>query len=345
MNATRPLDPFNESQWLHHIATVEQVGAFRMGHLLLMTAIFVAGMIGNVLTCLVIYCDRSMHNVTNYYLFNLAVSDLVVLIIMFIELIYKVRQLSDQQDEWGDLDCKVQFFMVGALWNNGVLIMTALAVERYVAVRHPLAAKRRRVRRRVARVMAAVWTAAVLETLPDVFVIRLVETRVGPVCFVALTWYTRVINAATAVVTFLLPLTVMLYMYIAIAITVNAGQNQNHGDNIFNHRNHRKKVNNLIMALTLSFLVCWLPHFGLRVLVAFGTPRVLLILPQYLVLWYEAVGVSAWFSSVLNPLLFSLMSTKFRKALKNLWYTKLLRRNLGSIYEPSTINCRVGSHS
>ncbi|XP_060806298.1 neuromedin-U receptor 2 isoform X2 [Amyelois transitella] len=247
MNATRPLDPFNESQWLHHIATVEQVGAFRMGHLLLMTAIFVAGMIGNVLTCLVIYCDRSMHNVTNYYLFNLAVSDLVVLIIMFIELIYKVRQLSDQQDEWGDLDCKVQFFMVGALWNNGVLIMTALAVERYVAVRHPLAAKRRRVRRRVARVMAAVWTAAVLETLPDVFVIRLVETRVGPVCFVALTWYTRVINAATAVVTFLLPLTVMLYMYIAIAITVNAGQNQNHGDNIFNHRNHRKKVNNLII--------------------------------------------------------------------------------------------------
>lgn len=42
--------------------------------------IFVAGVLGNVITCTVISRNKSMHTATNYYLFNLAVSDLLLLI-------------------------------------------------------------------------------------------------------------------------------------------------------------------------------------------------------------------------------------------------------------------------
>lgn len=42
--------------------------------------IFVAGILGNVITCLVIYRNKSMHTATNYYLFNLAISDLILLV-------------------------------------------------------------------------------------------------------------------------------------------------------------------------------------------------------------------------------------------------------------------------
>lgn len=42
--------------------------------------IFVAGVLGNVITCVVIYKNKTMHTATNYYLFNLAVSDFFVLI-------------------------------------------------------------------------------------------------------------------------------------------------------------------------------------------------------------------------------------------------------------------------
>lgn len=48
--------------------------------------IFVAGILGNVITCLVIAKNKTMHTATNYYLFNLAVSDLLVL--MFGEYFY-----------------------------------------------------------------------------------------------------------------------------------------------------------------------------------------------------------------------------------------------------------------
>lgn len=42
--------------------------------------IFVLGVCGNLITCLVIAKNKTMHTATNYYLFNLAVSDFLVLI-------------------------------------------------------------------------------------------------------------------------------------------------------------------------------------------------------------------------------------------------------------------------
>ncbi|XP_053616438.1 neuromedin-U receptor 2-like [Plodia interpunctella] len=327
MNASQLLEHFDETHWLHYIQTVEQSDTFHVVYAVSMTVIFCAGMVGNMLTCWVIYRDRSMHTVTNYYLFNLAVSDLVVLLAMLVELTFYFG-VFPYPDPWGDVMCKVHGFVVVALWNNGILIMTAVAVERYAAIVHPLAVQGRCVKRRVARVMAAVWSVAVLETLPDVFTMKLLRTRRALVCSVTLSQYSRVVNAVAAVVTFLLPLAVMMYVYIAIAVTVHARQKDSYGNNTFNNnRNNSKKVNKLIFVLTLSFLVCWLPYFSLRLLVAFGGPPLLLVWAQYWELYYEVVTVSAWFSSVLNPLIFSLMSTKFQRALKTLWYATLLRRN------------------
>lgn len=43
--------------------------------------IFVTGVIGNVVVCVVIVRNASMHTATNYYLFSLAVSDLALLLL------------------------------------------------------------------------------------------------------------------------------------------------------------------------------------------------------------------------------------------------------------------------
>lgn len=42
--------------------------------------IFISGLIGNVSTCIVIFYNKYMHTATNFYLFSLAVSDLVLLL-------------------------------------------------------------------------------------------------------------------------------------------------------------------------------------------------------------------------------------------------------------------------
>ena len=43
--------------------------------------IFVTGIIGNLSTCLVIGKNAYMHSITNYYLLNLAVSDMLILVL------------------------------------------------------------------------------------------------------------------------------------------------------------------------------------------------------------------------------------------------------------------------
>ncbi|GAB0097451.1 hypothetical protein DMENIID0001_130880 [Sergentomyia squamirostris] len=49
---------------------------------ILYIVIFVTGIIGNVILCIVIVRHSSMHTATNYYLFNLAVSDLIFLLVV-----------------------------------------------------------------------------------------------------------------------------------------------------------------------------------------------------------------------------------------------------------------------
>ena len=43
--------------------------------------IFLTGVLGNIAVCLVIIKHKSMHTATNYYLFSLAVADLVALML------------------------------------------------------------------------------------------------------------------------------------------------------------------------------------------------------------------------------------------------------------------------
>ena len=43
--------------------------------------IFVTGVVGNLSTCIVIGKNAYMHSVTNYYLLNLAISDMLILLL------------------------------------------------------------------------------------------------------------------------------------------------------------------------------------------------------------------------------------------------------------------------
>ena len=48
---------------------------------LVYSTIFITGLIGNFCTCIVIWKNTYMHTVTNYYLFNLAISDVLTLVL------------------------------------------------------------------------------------------------------------------------------------------------------------------------------------------------------------------------------------------------------------------------
>ena len=51
--------------------------------------ILISGIIGNVCTCMVIYKNQYMRTATNYYLFSLAISDVLTLILGMYFLFYE----------------------------------------------------------------------------------------------------------------------------------------------------------------------------------------------------------------------------------------------------------------
>lgn len=209
--------------------------------------IFVVGIIGNLLTCIVIYTDRSMHTATNYYLFNLAVSDMLVTMAIIIEIKDNFAKEQFSHYSFGDLACKVHFFLVIALWNYGILVMTALAVERYIAICHPMVLRSSSVWRRVGKVIGVIWIVTIAESLPELWTVGLTTTSKVNICFILPSSRARIVNGVLALFTFILPLGTMMFVYSMIAYKMNKMQQESSSrDKVFNHRDNRSKVNKLI---------------------------------------------------------------------------------------------------
>ncbi|GBO98298.1 Neuropeptides capa receptor [Eumeta japonica] len=276
--------------------------------------IFVVSLIVNTVTCIVILSDKTMHTITNYYLLNLAVSDLIATFGIPVELYYHFFSWRTYNRS-SSIECKLHYFFVGILWNNSTLTMTALAIERYIAVWHPLAVTSKPIWKRMLKIMTVLWAVAVVEALSEIANVDLVTTENLNTCFTIPTDRARIVNGILALLTFILPTVVMTAVHLMIVSKVNSSKNRSR-DVAFNYPNNRRKVNKLIVAITLSFLVCWIPFFSIRVLVFTMDLEQLMKLEEYWGILSNATIVNSWISTAINPILFSLMSTKFREALK-----------------------------
>lgn len=127
--------------------------------------IFVVGTLGNGLTCAVILRHKAMHTPTNFYLFSLAVSDLLVLLVGLPLELYEMQY--NYPFRLGESACHFRVLLFETVCLASVLNVTALSVERYVAVVRPLHAKSVMTRAHVRRMLGAIWVLAILFSLPN----------------------------------------------------------------------------------------------------------------------------------------------------------------------------------
>ncbi|CAG4966760.1 unnamed protein product [Colias eurytheme] len=327
MNTTRKEEDDLEA-WSHFLvkAFEEKSQWIDICCVVILVVIFFVSIIGNVLTCYVIYSVKSMHTATNFYLFDLAVSDLIVTFFIIFELYDYLTDFSN----FGESMCILKFFFVVILWNNGILVMTILAIERYIVIWYPMLLSSSPVWKRVTKVITIIWIVALLESLPDLWTVGFIKTKKMSICFTVPTEIARKISGVLALVTFVFPLMIMIFVYAMIAFKVNDNEKSNSSGKIFNHRDNRRKVNKIIIALTASFLVCWFPFFVYRIIIFAYDINQLMEFEWWWSTGFRVLLINTWLSVVLNPILFSLMSTKFRKALKMLW-TRKMRKQKTSI--------------
>lgn len=129
--------------------------------------IYITGVLGNVSTCIVIKRNKYMHTSVNYYLFSLAVSDLLLLNFgLPIELYLIWRRYPYI---FGSYFCVFRPFISETSTNASILTITAFTIERYLAICHPLRAHTMSQLSRAVKVILFVWTLSALAAIPASF--------------------------------------------------------------------------------------------------------------------------------------------------------------------------------
>lgn len=199
---------------------------------LIYPAIFLVGVVGNVLTCTVIARNKVMWTPTNYYLFSLAVSDLLVLLLGMPLELYELWQ--NYPFLFGKGGCYFKTFLFETVCLASILNVMALSIERYIAVVHPLTAKSVVTRTHAKRVILSVWGISVLCAVPNTSlhgILILSIHSVGPTGIVSLEipdsaicmlvkpqWIYNLIIQLTTFLFFILPMATISVLYMLIGV-------------------------------------------------------------------------------------------------------------------------------
>nr|XP_046269899.1 growth hormone secretagogue receptor a [Scatophagus argus] len=304
------------------------------------TLLFLVGVAGNVMTILVVSKYRDMRTTTNLYLCSMAVSDLLIFLCMPLDL-YRMWRYRPWQ--FGDALCKLFQFVSESCTYSTILNITALSVERYLAICFPLRAKALVTKRRVRALILLLWTVSLLSAGP-VFVMVGVErdsteptnlssgvnetgfsSEAGDTRECKMTHYAVESGLMGAMVWlssvfFFMPVFCLTVLYSLIGRRLW----QRHRETTINSRvAHRDKSNRqtikMLVVVVLAFVLCWLPFHVGRYLQfrSLDAPSPLLsVLSEYCSL---VSVVLFYLSAAINPILYNTMSWKYRGAAARLF--------------------------
>ena len=128
---------------------------------ILYIVIFLLGAIGNTVTCIVIVYNRYMHTATNYYLFSMAISDMLLLVTGLPIELYGFWT-PDQPYAFGEAFCVIQGLCAEMSTNASILTIVFFTVERYMAICHPLLQQTMSSLPRTIRNIVFIWLVAII---------------------------------------------------------------------------------------------------------------------------------------------------------------------------------------
>ncbi|XP_017770555.1 PREDICTED: neuromedin-U receptor 2-like, partial [Nicrophorus vespilloides] len=185
--------------------------------------IFVSGLIGNVSTCVVIKRNMSLHTVTNYYLFSIAISDLLLLISGLPPEMY--RLWSPATYVFGETLCVLQGFAAETSANATVLTITAFTVERYIAICHPFLSHTMSNLSRAIKFIITIWIISLCLAAPQAILFGVeYEFRNGVEysrCTVVSKDFFQYSFLISTLIFFVLPMTIITFLYILIGIKLS----------------------------------------------------------------------------------------------------------------------------
>jgi len=123
----------------------------------------VLGFIGNVLVISVVLSNSRMRNTTNALIINLAIADL-----LFIVICVPFTAVSFATSLWpfGSLWCKTYNYAINVTAYVSVYTLVLMALDRYLAVVHPIESLAHRTERNACVVIGVVWLVMCTLNIP-----------------------------------------------------------------------------------------------------------------------------------------------------------------------------------
>lgn len=290
----------------------------------LQLAVILIGIPSNIFFLFVSYRLIRQKNELGVYLFNLALSDLLFISCLPVWIQY------GHHDTWfyGKTACVVCVFLLFTNFYTSAILLSCIAVDRYIAIVHPLQFCEFRKRRIAFSVSIAAWIFAVVFNAITVHpnsVYREEEDYSFCLDVIPLSDTQKRVNVARFVVGFLIPALVMGFCYWQIYSDVR--KNQTLGSM------ERRHVFKLLGGISLTLYLCFGPVHIMMVL------KVLLEecpYPKWLFIGHKATVFISMLNCLADPLLYGLTSRTGRASASNvllvfrrLWKKKEKRRETG----------------
>ena len=287
--------------------------------------IFVVTLIGNIIIGIIVYRTRSMRKPINFFIVNMAMSDLLFPIVCFPYLVIEINFGNwSLRGPVGQAFCKLHDFLVfvSALVSTQSLVL--IAVDRFGAVVFPLrspliSSKRCRF------FILTTWIIAVSAYIPKAMAFQLVEYQEGLVCVPK--WNDVFVESLShrnyvfsmLVIFWYVPLVLIAILYMTVVIKLKSQNIPGEGSASGREQQSRRQKNVLKMsiAIVVTFIICWLPGTIRWFLVSYQPDSTMTASCgfQYFALIASCL---AHFNSAINSCISFIFSGNYRQGLKNL---------------------------
>uniref|UniRef100_A0A8B9PVC1 Neuropeptide FF receptor 1 n=1 Tax=Apteryx owenii TaxID=8824 RepID=A0A8B9PVC1_APTOW len=290
------------------------------------TFIFLMCMIGNILVCFIVVKNRQMRTVTNMFILNLAISDLLVGIFCM-----PTTLVDNLITGWpfDNIMCKMSGLVQGMSVSASVFTLVAIAVERFRCIVHPF--RQKLTLRKALVTIVVIWVLALIIMCPSAITLTvtreehhfMVDTYNNSYplysCWEA--WpdtgmrkiYTTVLFSHI----YLAPLALIVVMYARIAFKLfksAAPARSSQAEEPEGRRVSKRKVKviNMLIIVALFFTLSWLPLWTLMLLTDYGhlSERQLHLITVYI---FPFAHWLAFFNSSVNPIIYGYFNENFRR--------------------------------
>ncbi|XP_051486591.1 growth hormone secretagogue receptor type 1-like [Apus apus] len=280
--------------------------------------LFFLGVSGNVMTMVIFRRSPEMRTTVNMYLSSMALSDTLIFLGLPSDL-YRLWKYKPYL--FGDFLCKFFIYLSETCTYSTILHVTTLSLERYFAICFPLKAKATLSKRRVKRVILALWGCSLLTAGP-VFFLFGVEHPQGSLpqesqeCrSIHSVAQTGLLETMTWVSTiyFFLPTFCLALLYGLICRKLWRS-----GERLRGRRRCHLQTVKMLAVVVLAFVLCWLPFHVGRILFA-QSEVILYDLTQH----FNLIAMLLFYlGASINPMLYNLMSHSYRRAMGNILHPR-----------------------